>query len=379
MVVIECRNVWKVFGRRPDHVRLAFNAIQCEGLDKSEVRARFDCVVAVAGVSFCVERHEVFCIMGLSGSGKSTLLRHLNRLIEPTSGEVLVKGVNINTVSPAELRELRARTMGMVFQNMALFPHRTIVDNVAYGLEIRNMPKVQRYRIALEKLELVRLAGWHDRYPHELSGGMQQRVGLARALAADPDVLLMDEPFSALDPLIHRELQEEFLKIAHMTQKTTVFITHDFDEARRVGDRIAIMKDGEFVQVGRPKDIILHPGNDYVAKFVEGTSTLDLLNAEALMVPITEYLSPDLSELSHCPKVAKSANLDELIDVCEHTDRPIVVVDRDECAVGVVTKEAILRGVRRRRGRLPIIRDVPNDRSCLSAISSDDVAEFRLQ
>ena len=225
---------------------------------------RFNAVVGVADVSLSIRPGEIFCVMGLSGSGKSTLVRHINRLLEPTSGEITVDGRDILALSPEDLRAYRNRNISMVFQNFALLPHRSVLDNIAMPLEIRSVNKNLRLAKAQQVLEMVELDGWGNKFAHELSGGMQQRVGLARALAADPDVLLMDEPFSALDPLIRRQLQDEFITLSDVMKKTTVFITHDLDEAVRVGERIAIMRDGKIVQVGTPEEIITAPADDYV-------------------------------------------------------------------------------------------------------------------
>ncbi|MEN8142437.1 MAG: glycine betaine/L-proline ABC transporter ATP-binding protein, partial [Thermodesulfobacteriota bacterium] len=283
---IECKNLWKIYGEAADK---SLSAIKSEGLSKQEVKDRFGCVIGVAGASFKVSRGEIFCVMGLSGSGKSTLLRHINRLIEPTAGQVFINGSDINRLDDSSLRRLRAEKIGMVFQNMALFPHRTIESNVAYGLEVRKVDKAQRNQAARRALALVQLDGWESHYPDELSGGMQQRVGLARALAADPEILLMDEPFSALDPLIRRELQDEFLNLSARLKKTTIFITHDLDEAIRLGNTIAIMKDGLLVQIGTPEDIITKPADDYVTKFVSGISKLHLVHAHTVMYPLDFY------------------------------------------------------------------------------------------
>jgi glycine betaine/proline transport system ATP-binding protein len=266
-IEVECRDVWKVFGQRQ---REALHAARTRGLDRAEVQRQYDCTLAIAGVNLQVMKGEIFCIIGLSGSGKSTLVRHVNRLIEPSAGEVRVGGQDIGKLNQKALRQLRARCIGMVFQNMALLPHRTVRDNVALGLELRGVPRDQRYATAEEKLRMVNLEAWADHMPYELSGGMQQRVGLARALAADPSVLLMDEPFSALDPLIRRQLQEQFIELSARMKKTTLFITHDIDEAIRIGHRIAIMRDGVIVQSGSAQQIVGHPADDYVARFVEG-------------------------------------------------------------------------------------------------------------
>jgi glycine betaine/proline transport system ATP-binding protein len=279
---IELKNVWKVFGAR---AREAMAAIKEEGLGKDQVLERFGCVVAVADASFTVAAGETFCVMGLSGSGKSTLVRHINRLIEPTAGQIFVDGEEIGALNQAALRAIRGSRIAMVFQNMALMPHRTVRDNVALGLEIRKLPRIKCWEIAERMIDLVKLSGWEDRYPWELSGGMQQRVGLARALATDPTLLLMDEPFSALDPLIRRQLQDFFLDLATRLSKTTIFVTHDLDEAIRVGTRIAIMKDGRIVQIGTPEQVIMRPADDYVADFVRGISRLKLWHSDPHVDP----------------------------------------------------------------------------------------------
>ena len=343
--VIECRNLWKVFGPRANE---AMRAIQERDLSKDDIRHQFDCVVGVQDASFRVSGGEIFCIMGLSGSGKSTLIRHINRLIEPTSGEVWIEGGSVNQLSASALRQLRAAKIGMVFQNMALMPHRDVRDNVSLALEVRGMTKAERYAIADEAVETVGLDGWNRRYPDELSGGMQQRVGLARAIAADPDILLMDEPFSALDPLIRRQLQDEFMKLAAKMRKTTLFITHDLDEAIRIGDRIAIMKDGALVQIGTPEEIVIAPIDDYVADFVAGISKLNLVTASRIMEPIDAY-EQRLGTLNQalCPVVQPEDNLDSLIDISINTDQPIIV-RAETAAIGVVTKRALLEGIQGR-------------------------------
>jgi glycine betaine/proline transport system ATP-binding protein len=277
---VHCENLWKIFGSR---AREALVAAMAGEVDKDEAFKRFGCVIGVADASFSVNEGEIFCIMGLSGSGKSTIIRHVNRLIEPTAGQIHVEGRDVMGLNPRDLRELRARKIGMVFQHMALWPHKTIADNVAFGLEVQKTPKETRRAAAENALARVGLGGWGERYPDELSGGMQQRVGLARAMAADPDILLMDEPFSALDPLIRKDLQNEFLMLSREMKKTTLFITHDLDEAMRMGNRIAIMKDGRIVQTGTPEDIVLRPATEYVARFVQSISTLKYISAGEIM------------------------------------------------------------------------------------------------
>lgn len=341
---VECRNVWKIFG---DKAEQAFDAVKREGLGKDEVATRFGCVIGVADATFSIEAGEIFCIMGLSGSGKSTLVRHINRLIEPTAGHVFIHGEDINAKSADALRRIRAEKIGMVFQHMALFPHRSVRDNVAYGLEVRGVARKQRWAMAAEKLALVRLTGWEHRYPHELSGGMQQRVGLARALAADPDILLMDEPFSALDPLIRRQLQDEFIQLAGVVRKTTLFITHDLDEAIRLGHRIAVMRDGRLIQIGSPRDIVLHPADDYVAAFVKGIPRLRFLTAETMMEP---WRSVGAGESRFdpvaCPTVSTNTDAATLIAILSESENPVVVVDAENRPIGIVTPRGLLKAMR---------------------------------
>ena len=338
-IAIKLEGVWKIFGERAQD---AMAAVVKEGLDKREVLARFDAVVGIADVSFNVHRGEIFCIMGLSGSGKSTLIRHINRLIEPTAGRVEVLGQDIMHLSEPELRAMRSQKIGMVFQHMALLPHRSVRDNVAYPLEIRGMPKGRRWEISQYVLSLVGLEGFEDRFPNELSGGMQQRVGLARALASDPDVLLMDEPFSALDPLIRRQLQDQFKTLSEQLAKTTIFITHDLDEAIRLGTRIAIMKDGRIVQIGTPEDIVTHPADDYVRDFVQDISKLKLVFAHTIMEPIK---SDAAEKFAQSPRVSKDSDLDHLVDVSITTPHPIVITDAEGRDIGVVSKDRLLRGI----------------------------------
>ncbi|NIA70349.1 betaine/proline/choline family ABC transporter ATP-binding protein [Pelagibius litoralis] len=333
---IECRNLWKIYGARAEQ---ALKAVQEEGLTKDEVRDKYDCVLGVRDASFSVKKGEIFCIMGLSGSGKSTLVRHINRLIEPTAGEIHVAGQRVDTMDEARLRQLRAETIGMVFQHMALWPHRTLAENVAFGLEVRDVPLDKRRTAADAALASMDLTGWEDHYPDQLSGGMQQRVGLARALAADPDILLMDEPFSALDPLIRRQLQDQFLTLSQKVNKTTVFITHDLDEAIRMGDQIAIMNDGLIVQTGTPEEIVTNPKDAYVAEFVKGISRVSLVRAETIMHP--------LEGRSTTPKtVPLGSELGEIMDEFMGDQAPVTVVDPDGSAVGMISIADALRALR---------------------------------
>ena len=337
--VLKISNVWKIFGDKADE---ALQAIKKEGLTKSQVLEKYNAVVGVADVSFEVKKGEIFCVMGLSGSGKSTLVRHFNRLLEPTAGEILIDGTDVMALETKALQEFRNRKIGMVFQNFALLPHRSVLDNVAMPLEIRKVNKNQRMRLAADMLKTVELDAWGNKFAHELSGGMQQRVGLARALAADPEVLLMDEPFSALDPLIRRQLQDEFIKLSAVMKKTTIFITHDLDEAVRIGDRIAIMRDGRVVQIGTAEDIVMNPADDYVADFVAGISRLKIVRARTIMQPIQAFLSVAGPPPSDAPRVDESASLSELIKLSIDDEAPIVVLDNG-IEVGVITRPDILQ------------------------------------
>ena len=340
---IELSNVWKIFGPQP---AAALAAIRSGNLSKAEVLQQFGAVVGVQDVSLSILEGEIFCIMGLSGSGKSTLVRHVNRLIEPTAGSIRIHGTDVGKLNAEELRALRAKRIGMVFQNMALLPHRSVRDNIAFALELRNVDARTRFDVSEDVLRKVSLQGYGDRMPSELSGGMQQRVGLGRAIAADPDILLMDEPFSALDPLIRRGLQTEFLSLSRDMRKTTLFITHDLDEAIRMGNRIAIMKDGVVVQVGTPTEIVTMPADKYVSDFVEGISKLKLLFAGNLMEPVEKYERENgpLPDLETCPSARPDDDLDHLVRIAVRRKEPIVVFEDDK-AVGIVTKDALLRGV----------------------------------
>ncbi|MBD8070732.1 quaternary amine ABC transporter ATP-binding protein [Bacillus sp. PS06] len=278
-IKIKVNDVTKIFGRS---TKKAIQLIK-DGKTKEQILKETGCTVGVNRASFEVKSGEIFVIMGLSGSGKSTLVRLLNRLIEPTIGQVQIDGKDVVKMNKEELREVRRKKISMVFQKFALFPHRTVLENTEYGLEIQGVEKDERNKKALEALELVGLKGYENQYPSQLSGGMQQRVGLARALANDPDVLLMDEAFSALDPLIRKDMQDELLELQSTMEKTIVFITHDLDEALRIGDRIALMKDGNIVQIGTPEEILMNPSNEYVERFVEDVDLSKVLTAGHVM------------------------------------------------------------------------------------------------
>ena len=283
--------------------------------------------------------------MGLSGSGKSTLVRHINRLLEPTSGKILINNQDVMQFNKENLQDLRNKKIGMVFQNFALMPHRSVLDNIAMPLEIRGISKNDRLDAANKILNIVELQGWGNKYAHELSGGMQQRVGLARALAADPEFLLMDEPFSALDPLIRRQLQTEFIKLSKQMKKTTVFITHDLDEAVRVGHRIAIMRDGMVVQIGTPEEIVINPADEYVADFVKGISRLKVVQAKTIMQSIKDYESKFGSLEKDIEKVNENDLLSKLIETSISKDKPIIVSDKNSQNIGVITQSDLLRAV----------------------------------
>ena len=339
---IQIQNVWKIFGNTSQD---ALDAIQNKKISKQEALEKYNSVIGVSDVSFDVKKGEIFCVMGLSGSGKSTLVRHINRLLEPTSGKILINNQDVMQFDKENLQELRNKKIGMVFQNFALMPHRSVLDNIAMPLEIRGVSKNDRLDAANNILNIVELQGWGNKYAHELSGGMQQRVGLARALAADPEFLLMDEPFSALDPLIRRQLQSEFIKLSKQMKKTTVFITHDLDEAVRVGHRIAIMRDGEVVQIGTPEEIVVNPSDEYVADFVKGISRLKVVQAKTIMQSIEEYKKTFGDNLSNNERVNENDILSKLIETSVTEDKPIIVTNNDNLEVGIITQSDLLKAV----------------------------------
>ncbi len=339
---IQIQNVWKIFGNTSND---ALDAIQNKKISKQEALEKYNSVIGVSDVSFDVNKGEIFCVMGLSGSGKSTLVRHINRLLEPTSGKILINNQDVMQFDKENLQDLRNKKIGMVFQNFALMPHRSVLDNIAMPLEIRGVSKNDRLDAANNILNIVELQGWGNKYAHELSGGMQQRVGLARALAADPEFLLMDEPFSALDPLIRRQLQTEFIKLSKQMKKTTVFITHDLDEAVRVGHRIAIMRDGRVVQIGTPEEIVVNPSDEYVADFVKGISRLKVVQAKTIMQPIEQYKKNFGENLSNNEKVNENDILSKLIETSVSKDKPIVVLNDHNTEVGIITQSDLLKAV----------------------------------
>lgn len=328
-VKLKVQNITKVFGKNPSK---AIDLLQ-KGKTKKEILEETGMTIGVNQANFEIKSGEIFVIMGLSGSGKSTLVRMFNRLVEPTSGSLILDGDDVVTMNKEELRDMRRKKMSMVFQNFALFPHRTVLDNTEYGLEVQGTPKAEREKKAKEALELVGLKGYENQYPGELSGGMQQRVGLARALANDPDILLMDEAFSALDPLIRKDMQDFLLELQEKMERTIIFITHDLDEALRIGDRIVLMKDGSVVQVGTPEEIMTNPANDYVERFVEDVNVAKVYTAESVMNR-AESITVDRG-----PRVA-------LKIMQEAGYSSIYVVDKKKTLLGVVTADDISRAIK---------------------------------
>ncbi len=346
---VKVEHLTKIFGKKQQQ---ALAMIQ-ENRDKTEILEQTGATVGVYDANFEVNEGEIFVIMGLSGSGKSTMIRLLNRLIDPTSGEIYIDGENIAKMDKEALREVRRHKINMVFQNFGLFPHRTILENTEYGLEVRGVPKAERQAKAEQALENSGLLSFKDQYPNQLSGGMQQRVGLARALANDPEILLMDEAFSALDPLIRREMQDELLDLQSNVQKTIIFITHDLNEALRIGDRIALMKDGQIMQIGTGEEILTHPANQYVRDFVEDVDRSKVLTAQNIMVPaLTTNIEVD------GPNVALNRMRKEEVSM-------LLAVDRKRKLKGSLTAEKALEA---RKNNLTLkevidknVRRIPKD------------------
>ncbi|GAA4891825.1 glycine betaine/proline transport system ATP-binding protein [Stackebrandtia albiflava] len=329
---IRVDSVYKVFGRRPER---AVGPL-AEGAHRDEI-AHMNVTAAVIDASFEVRRGEVFVVMGLSGSGKSTLIRMLNGLLEPTAGSVVIDGDELAGMPAKALRQVRRDKISMVFQHFALLPHRTVFDNVAFGLEVAGRsPEVCR-EAATEAIGMVGLTGWEDKLPSELSGGMRQRVGLARALAAGTDIMLMDEAFSALDPLIRREIQDQLLALQKRLHKTIVFITHDLNEAMRLGDRIAVMRDGRIVQIGTAEEILTRPANDYVAEFIADVDRTRVLTAASVMDPPKRSTVDD-----DVPVVMEDTPVAELFAPCSESDLPLQVTDSEGRLVGVIPRLTLL-------------------------------------
>ncbi len=330
--MISVKNLWKVFGANADKVI----GSPLADLSRSELREKTGNTIAVRDVSFDVAPGEVFVVMGLSGSGKSTLVRCMTRLIEPTQGTMTFEGEDILQVNNARLRELRKTRFSMVFQHFGLLPHRNVIDNIAYSLEINGVNKADRHARANEVIELVGLQGYSHAYPEQLSGGMQQRVGLARALAVDPQVLFLDEPFSALDPLIRRDMQQEVIRLHRELGKTMVFITHDLSEAVKVGDRIAIMRDGAIVQIGTPEDLVANPADEYVANFVRDIAKSHVLTLKHL----ARKAGP--GEATDGPELAANTIIRDAAQVILQSHKPVRVSDNGT-ALGIVSSEDVLR------------------------------------
>lgn len=342
MIKVEVKNLFKIFGPTPQKI---LTQIKKGVVSKKEILKNSNHTIGVNNVSFQVEEGEIFVVMGLSGSGKSTLIRCLNRLIEPTAGEVYIDNENIMKHDTDKLREIRRKKISMVFQNFALLPHRTIEENVAFGLEIQGVKLEERNKKAIESLELVGLKGYEKSMPSELSGGMQQRVGLARALATDSDILLMDEAFSALDPLIKKEMQDELLSLQVKMRKTIIFITHDLDEALKIGDKIAIMKDGIIVQIGSPEEILKNPADDYVKEFVQGVNRAKVVTAGSIMKNTdTIVFSKDGARVA--VRKMKEANISS-----------VFVVDKQRHLKGIITIEDATRLIKENKDDLSEILD----------------------
>ncbi|MGI5892007.1 MAG: quaternary amine ABC transporter ATP-binding protein [Bacillota bacterium] len=351
---LEVKNLFKIFGPSPKKV---IPLLQ-HNTSKEEILKKTGHSVGVDDATFGVYKGEVFVVMGLSGSGKSTLIRCLNRLIEPTEGQVLIDGQNIINCGNEELLEIRRKKMAMVFQNFALLPHRTILDNVAFGLEIQKIPLQQRIEKASQMLDLVGLKGYEDSLPSQLSGGMKQRVGLARALTTDPDILLMDEAFSALDPLIRKEMQNELLSLNAKMHKTIIFITHDLDEALKIGDRIAIMKDGKIVQIDAPEEILKNPANDYVRDFVRDVNRAKVVTAASIMVTPDTLIS------------SKEGARIAVRKMRENAISSLFVVDKDHRLQGIITIDDVIELLKSNRNDLKEIIDTD-----VSTVSPDTLIE----
>ncbi len=331
--LIRAGGVWKIFGRHADRVIGTPDA----DLPRAELRAKHGCVAAVRDVSFEVWPGEVFVVMGLSGSGKSTLVRTLIRLIEPTAGDIEIDGMDVTALSRAELLQLRRHTSSMVFQHFGLLAHRRVIDNVAFGLEVQGVPKTRRLTRAAEVLTLVGLEDCANQFPDQLSGGMQQRVGLARAFAVDPKVMLYDEPFSALDPLIRRDMQDEVCRLQLETGKTMVFITHDLPEALRLGDRIAIMRDGKIVQLGTPEELVGSPADEYVQNFIRDIPRSHVLTLQWIM------REPEAGEMDG-PALPVTTTVRNAVPVIVGSERPVCAVSNGK-VVGVVDRIAVLNAI----------------------------------
>ncbi len=334
MSKIEINNCYKIFGPNPKSIL----SMVKEGASKDEVLDKTGHTVGLDNVSLKIEEGETFVCMGLSGSGKSTLIRHLNRLIDPTDGEILIEGTNVMSLNKEKLIEFRRHKMSMVFQRFGLFPHKTVIQNVGYGLEMQGRTEEDRKKVSMEKIEAVGLSGFENQYPSQLSGGMQQRVGLARALATDTDIMLMDEAFSALDPLIRSDMQKQLIDLQSELKKTIVFITHDLDESLRLGDHIGILNAGKLVQVGTPVEIIMNPADDYVEAFVKDVNRAKVIKAKIIMKPANEVGNIDKSNLI---KVKEDQFIEEFLPqvVCNNSN--CEVIDSQGNTKGYITNKEL--------------------------------------
>ena len=338
MSKIEIKNVYKIFGPKPSSVLQMVK----DGASKEDVLEKTGHTVGLDNVSLNIEEGETFVCMGLSGSGKSTLIRHLNRLIDPTSGEILVEGKDVTTLNKEQLIEFRRQKMSMVFQRFGLFPHRTVIQNVGYGLEMQGIELDKRNKSAMEKIDAVGLNGFENQYPSQLSGGMQQRVGLARALATNTDIMLMDEAFSALDPLIRSDMQKQLIDLQSELKKTIVFITHDLDESLRLGDHIGILNAGKLVQVGTPVDIIMNPADDYVEAFVKDVNRAKVLKAKTIMTTVAESNGIDKNNLI---KILEDQFIEEFLPQVVCTNANCEVVDKKGNLKGYITNKELQKSL----------------------------------
>ena len=334
MSKIEINNVYKIFGSNPKSILPMVK----DGASKEEILDKTGHTVGLDNVTLKIEEGEIFVCMGLSGSGKSTLIRHLNRLIDPTDGEIIVEGTNVMSLNKQQLIEFRRHKMSMVFQRFGLFPHRTVIDNVGYGLEMQGVAEAERKKTAMEKIEAVGLSGFENQFPAQLSGGMQQRVGLARALANDTDIMLMDEAFSALDPLIRSDMQKQLIDLQSELKKTIVFITHDLDESLRLGDHIGILNHGKLVQVGTPVDIIMNPADDYVKAFVKDVNRTKVIKAKTIMKSKENVNGIDKNNLV---KVKEDQFIDEFLPQVVCTNANCEVVDKSGNVTGYITNKEL--------------------------------------
>ena len=335
MSKIEINNIYKIFGNNPQSV---LPMVQ-DGATKEEVLEKTGHTVGLDNVSIKIEEGETFVCMGLSGSGKSTLIRHINRLIDPTAGDILVNGLNVMNCNPKELIDFRRHSISMVFQRFGLFPHKTVMQNVGYGLEVQGIKKDEINTRAMEKIEAVGLNGFEHQYPSQLSGGMQQRVGLARALATNTDIMLMDEAFSALDPLIRSDMQKQLIDLQAKLKKTIVFITHDLDESLKLGDHIAILNAGKLVQVGTPVEIIMNPADDYVKAFVKDVNRAKVVKAKTIMTASNQFKDKDKS--NNRIKVNEDQFLEEFLSKIVCSDTTVEVVDKKGDIKGYITNKEL--------------------------------------